>query len=97
MEKPKTCAYILARIDNTSGKSIDQSESQKIYASMAHISSNAESPRRDFGDRLELTNWILDSGATCHMRTEILYCILVSLAETYKYIEVTDGHFVTDK
>ena len=33
--------------------------------------SNVESPRRDFGDSLQLTNWILYSGATFHMTLEI--------------------------
>ena len=41
MENPKTRAYRLTEIDNTSENSKDQSEQQKIYASMAHMSSNA--------------------------------------------------------
>ena len=64
---------------------------------MAHISSNTESIRRDFGDSLQLTNSILDSGATCHMTPEISGLIPGSLVETDKYIEVADGHFVTAK
>ena len=44
-----------------------------------------------------MTNWILDSSATCHMTQEIYDFILVSLVETDKYIEVVDGHFVTEK
>ena len=41
MENPKTRAYRLTEIDNTTENSKDQSEQQKIYASMAHMSSNA--------------------------------------------------------
>ena len=60
---------------------------------MARMSSNAESPGRSFGDRSQLTNWILDSGATCHMTPDILDFIPGSLAETDKHIEIADGHF----
>ena len=62
---------------------------------MAHMYSNAEIPRRYFWDSLQLTNLVLDSGATCHMIPDILGFIPGSLVETDKYIEVTDGHFVT--
>ena len=74
-----------------------QSEAQKIYASMARMSSNVEIPRRYFGDSLQLNNCILDSGATCHMTPDISDFILGSLVEKDKYIEVADGHFVTSK
>ena len=40
---------------------------QKIYASMARISGNDKCPSENYGDSSKLTNWILDSGATCHM------------------------------
>ena len=40
---------------------------QKIYASMARMSDNDECPGENFGESSQLTNWILDSGATCHM------------------------------
>ena len=40
---------------------------QKIYASMARKSGNDECPNGNFGDSSQLTNWILDSVATCHM------------------------------
>ena len=33
---------------------------------MARMSDNEKIPRRDFGDSLQLANWILDSGSTCH-------------------------------
>ena len=59
--------------------------------------SNAEIPRRDFGDSLQLSNWIIDSGATFHETPEILDFILGSLAETDKCIDVADRNFVTAK
>ena len=64
---------------------------------MERISTNAESPKRDFGDRLQLTNWVLYSGATFHMTLDISYCVTVSLVETDKHIEVAYGHFITVK
>ena len=62
---------------------------------MACISSNADSPRQDFGDSLQLTHWILDSGGTFCMTPNISDFIPGSLVETDKYIEVADGNFVT--
>ena len=38
---------------------------------MARISNNDEFPGRDFGDSSQMTNWILDSGATCHMTPQV--------------------------
>ena len=38
---------------------------------MAQISGNDESYSRNFGDSLQLTNWILDSGAKCHMTPQV--------------------------
>ena len=64
---------------------------------MALMSTNAESPRRNYGDILQLTNYILDSGATCQMTPEILGFILGLLVETYKYVQVADGNLVTVK
>ena len=66
-EKPKTCAYRSTKINKKSENSTDQSNSQKIYVSMAYVYSNAEIPRRYFGDIQKLTNCLLDSGATCHV------------------------------
>ena len=37
---------------------------------MIHMYSNAKITIRDFGDSSQLTNWILDSGRTCHMTPE---------------------------
>ena len=67
MKNTKTCAYRSEKIDKTLDNSIDKSEWKKIYASVSNIYSNAESTRIDLGDSLKLNNWILDSGATCHM------------------------------
>ena len=52
---------------------------QKVYASMAGMSSNDEYSSGNYGDSSQLTNWILDSGATCHMTSEISYFIPGSL------------------
>ena len=71
MENPKNRAYRYMEMDKMSDNSIDQSECQKIYTSMAPMSSNAESTRRYFGDSSQLSNWIIDSGATCHMTPDI--------------------------
>ena len=44
---------------------------QKIYASMARMTGYDECPSGNFVDSLQLTNWILDSGATCNMKPEV--------------------------
>ena len=46
---------------------------------------------------MQLTTWILDSGATCHMTPEVSYFIPGSLEYTDKHIEVVDGHHITTK
>ena len=50
-----------------------------------------------YGDSSQLTNWILDLRAMCHMMPEISDFIPGSLENTDKYIEVADGHHVTAK
>ena len=70
---------------------------QKIYASMERMSGNDECSSCNFGDSLQLTNWFLDSGATCHMTPEVSDFIPSLLEDTYKTIEVIDGHHVTAK
>ena len=45
----------------------ENNSDQKIYASMARMSSNDERSSENYGDSLQLTNWILDLKATCHM------------------------------
>ena len=72
-------------------------DDHKIYASMERISSNDERSSEKYGDSSQLTNWILDSGAMCHMTPEVSDFIPGSLEDTDKYIEVTDGHHVTAK
>ena len=64
---------------------------------MTQMSGNDESPSRDFGESLQLTNWILDSEPTCHMIPRVQDFIPGSLENTDKYIEVADGHNVTAK
>ena len=49
----------------------DNKNKQKLYASMAPMSDNDESPSWDVGESSQLTNWILDSGATCHMTPQV--------------------------
>ena len=46
-------------------------DDKKIYASMAQMSSNDERKTVKYGDSLQLTNWILDFGTTCHMTPEV--------------------------
>ena len=58
---------------------------------------NDEFPSANFGDSSQLTNWILDSGATCHMIPEVSDFIPGSLEDTDKHIEVVYGHHVTAK
>ena len=54
-------------------------DDNKIYASMARMSSNDEHSSEKCGDSSQLTNWVLDSGATCHMTPEVLGFIPGSL------------------
>ena len=64
---------------------------------MARMSSDDKRENKDYGDSLQLTNCILDSGATCHMTPEVTDFIPGSLEDTDKLIEVADGHHVTAK
>ena len=59
-------------------------DDHKIYASMARMSSNDERKSVKYGESSQLTNWILDSGATCHMTPEISDFIPGSLEDTDK-------------
>ena len=61
------------------------------------MSSNDKHSSENYGDSSQLTNWILDSGATCHMTPEVSDFIPDSLQDTDKYIEVADRHPVTAK
>ena len=53
---------------------------------MAHMSDNNKSSSRYFGYSSKLTNWILDSGETCHMTTEVSDFIPGSLEDMDKHI-----------
>ena len=56
---------------------------------------NDKCPSGNFGDSSQLTNRILDSGATFHMTPEVSYFIPGLLGDTDKHIEVADGRHVT--
>ena len=64
---------------------------------MARMSSDDKRESKDYGDSSPLTNWVLDSGATCHMTPEIKDFIPGTLEDTDKFIAVADGHHVTAK
>ena len=64
---------------------------------MVHMSYDVESPRINYGENSQPTNWFLNSGVTCHMTLEILYFIPGSWVKTDKYVEVADGHLVRAK
>ena len=61
------------------------------------MSNNDEFSSRDFNDRLQLNNWILDSGAMCHMTPQASDFIPVLLENMDKHIEVANGNHVTVK
>ena len=64
---------------------------------MARMLNDDVSKSKDYGDFLQLTNWILDSGETCHMTPEVTDFIPGTLEDTDKFIEVADGHHVIVK
>ena len=70
---------------------------RKIYASMSRMSGNDECTCGNYGDSSQLTNRILDSGATCHMTPEVSDFIPGLLQHTDKHIEVAYGHHVMAK
>ena len=45
----------------------EDNDDHKIYASMSRMSSDDERKSVKYGDSPQLTNWILDLGATFHM------------------------------
>ena len=49
----------------------DDDNDLKVYTSMARMSNDDVSENKDYGDSSQLTNCILDSGATCHMMPEL--------------------------
>ena len=64
---------------------------------MALVSGNDQCPSGNFGDSLQLNNWVLDSGVTCHMTPEVSDFIQGSLENTDKNIELADRHHVKVK
>ena len=56
---------------NRGCKNGENNSNKKIYVSMGRMSGNDEHPSGNFGDSLQLNNWILDSRATYHMKTEV--------------------------
>ena len=64
----------------------ENNSDQKIYELMARMSGIDKYPSRNLGDSSQLTNCVLDSGATCHMTPEVSYFIPVSLEYTYKHV-----------
>ena len=61
------------------------------------MSGNDESSSIGFGYSSKLINWILDSGATCHMTPQVSDFIPSLLKNMDNYIEIADGHYVPDK
>ena len=61
------------------------------------MSDNDECFSRDFGDSSQLTNYIIDSGATFNMTPQVSDFIPGLLEYTDKNIEVADGYHVTAK
>ena len=64
---------------------------------MARMSSDDKRKSVKYGNSLQLTNYILDSGAMFHMTPEVTDFVPGSLQDTDKYIKVADGHHVTAK
>ena len=62
---------------------------------MECMSGNDECPSGSYGVILQLTNWILDSGATCHMTPVVLDFILGLLEDIAKHVEDTNINHVT--
>ena len=88
------------RLNEKGNRACDKGKNEddhKIYASMERMSSDDEHKSGEYGDSSQLTNWILDSGGTCHMTPEVTDFIPGSLEDTDEFIEVADGHHVTAK
>ena len=92
--RKQLCSNEKVNLACDNGKNNDD---QKIYSSMAKMSSNDERSSENYGDSLQLTIWVLDLVATCHMTPEVSDFIPGSLEDTDKYIEVADKHHVTEK
>ena len=86
--------YILMKNVNRTCDNSKNNTVQNIYASMVRMSGNDEFTGENVGHSSQLTNWILDSGATYHMTQEVSDVITGTLEEANKHIEVADGHHV---
>ena len=73
----------------------ENNSDQKVYSYMSRMSGNEKCSSGNSGDSSQLTDWILDYGATCHMTPEISDSIPGLLEDTNKHIEVADRHHVT--
>ena len=49
---------------------------------MARMSKDDKRENKDYGDSSQLANWILDSGATCHISPEVTDFFSGSLEDT---------------
>ena len=63
--------YVFNEKGNHACDNSKNNSDQKIYAYIARMYGNDEFPSGNFGESLQLANWILDSGATCHMTPEV--------------------------
>ena len=95
-EKRRKCEKSKEK-DNYACNNSNDDDDLKVYASMAQMSSDDKRENKNCGDSSQLTNWILDSGATCHMTPEVTDFIPGSLEDTDKFIEVADGNHVMAK
>ena len=69
-EKRQNKVYFVEK-GNRACNNGENNSDQKIYASMACMSGNDEFPSENSGDSWQLSYWILDSRATCHMTPEV--------------------------
>ena len=64
---------------------------------MARMSGNDKSSCKYFGDSSQFINWILDSGATCHMTPQVSNFIPGLLENTDEHMYVAYRYHVTAK
>ena len=84
--------YVLIKKEIVHATMVKITVTKNIYASMACMYGNEKCTSGNFGDSSQQTNWILDSGATCHMTPQLSYFIPYLLEDTDKHIEFADGH-----
>ena len=56
---------------NSAKENSNDDDDLKVYAYMARMANDDVRENKDYGDSSQLTNWILDSVATCHMTPEV--------------------------